>query len=412
MNEATTDRWRVRVWSSDGVARVGPPAPHGEWVLEPGAPDLDEPGQLTAAASELVGVPLEFLRIPAAQTVEFALMRELPSDTDLPLVLDKMEPLAVARPYWHRPGWIMDTLARVQELLAGMGIRLTGAVELARHTTVTGLLRASTTDGEVWVKAMPEKFSVEGPLSRYLHGQGFNVPDVVATAPGLVVMRPFPAVAADAGRGHFLVDMARLQVSLLHNLPDVRELGVPQLSVEHMADEIGPGSSAERHSGRLLSALASTLAVVRDVSDEIAGADIPSALVHGDLHVENVRYTPEGWFLFDWTDACLAHPFVDIAVAHERDQSISPQLVDAVLAEWRDVLPEAQLQLCRDSAAVLGAAHQVSNYASILDVIEPTAADRSSGKQILGEFERWVWCLHRAVRAFQCGSPELSEMIS
>jgi len=38
---------------------------------------------------------------------------------------------------------------------------------------------------------------------------------------------------------------------------------------------------------------------------------LPSTLVHGDLHADNIARTGRGYVLFDWTDACVGHPFVD-----------------------------------------------------------------------------------------------------
>jgi Phosphotransferase enzyme family len=46
---------------------------------------------------------------------------------------------------------------------------------------------------------------------------------------------------------------------------------------------------------------------------ELAGHAVPPSIVHGDLHLSNVAGGPGGYLFFDWTDACVAHPFLDLA---------------------------------------------------------------------------------------------------
>jgi hypothetical protein len=46
---------------------------------------------------------------------------------------------------------------------------------------------------------------------------------------------------------------------------------------------------------------------------ELAGYAVPPSIVHGDLHLSNVARGPKGHLFFDWTDACVAHPFLDLA---------------------------------------------------------------------------------------------------
>ena len=42
--------------------------------------------------------------------------------------------------------------------------------------------------------------------------------------------------------------------------------------------------------------------------------------------------------IFDWTDACVAHPFIDmIAIGYEEDEAVAARLLDAYLAEWSGV---------------------------------------------------------------------------
>ena len=60
-------------------------------------------------------------------------------------------------------------------------------------------------------------------------------------------------------------------------------------------------------------------------------------LVHGDFHPWNVAYGPATTRVFDWTDAAVSHPFVDLAtyVFRSQDGSVRRRLVDAYVAPGR-----------------------------------------------------------------------------
>ena len=44
---------------------------------------------------------------------------------------------------------------------------------------------------------------------------------------------------------------------------------------------------------------------------EFWSTGLPDTLAHGDLHPGNVAYDGQDLRLFDWTDACISHPFLD-----------------------------------------------------------------------------------------------------
>ena len=64
-------------------------------------------------------------------------------------------------------------------------------------------------------------------------------------------------------------------------------------------------SDAERR--ELAPATARAEALVR----EFWACGIPDTLSHGDLHPGNVAYDGREVRLFDWTDGCVTHPFLD-----------------------------------------------------------------------------------------------------
>jgi aminoglycoside phosphotransferase (APT) family kinase protein len=99
---------------------------------------------------------------------------------------------------------------------------------------------------------------------------------------------------------------------------------------------------------------------------------VPNALVHGDLHLGNVGRRNGRYLFFDWTDACIAHPFLDlIDVVHEEDAAVRDRLRDAYLSAWRGFGSEQQLLEIWSAAAPLASLNQAISYRYIRANIEP-----------------------------------------
>ena len=84
--------------------------------------------------------------------------------------------------------------------------------------------------------------------------------------------------------------------------------------------------------------------------------------IHG-----NVASTPDGPRVFDWSDAAIAHPFLDLAVYVTRAKDVARRraLRDVYLDGWREYLDPAALAEAGDLAIVLGSLYQVESYRRI-----------------------------------------------
>ncbi len=96
-------------------------------------------------------------------------------------------------------------------------------------------------------------------------------------------------------------------------------------------------------------------------------------LVHGDLHPWNVADTPEGARIFDWTDAAISHPFLDLAVYATRPDDVAMRraLRDGYLARWASHLSAADLAEAGELAIVVGTLYQVDSYIGLLSRLDP-----------------------------------------
>jgi aminoglycoside phosphotransferase (APT) family kinase protein len=109
---------------------------------------------------------------------------------------------------------------------------------------------------------------------------------------------------------------------------------------------------------------------------ELATYAVPPSLVHGDLHLGNVAQGPRGYLFFDWTDAGVAHPFLDLLTFFQEDEEeiegpLRDRLRDAYLSEWTAFEPPERLARAWQLAEPLAALDQAISYRSIVADLQP-----------------------------------------
>jgi aminoglycoside phosphotransferase (APT) family kinase protein len=76
----------------------------------------------------------------------------------------------------------------------------------------------------------------------------------------------------------------------------------------------------------------------------LASYAVPHTLVHGDLHLGNVARCAGSYLFFDWTDACVAHPFFDtISIFQAKDPNVLARLRNSYLGVWAAYEPIERL---------------------------------------------------------------------
>ena len=95
--------------------------------------------------------------------------------------------------------------------------------------------------------------------------------------------------------------------------------------------------------------------------------NVPPALVHGDLHVHNVAFRDEGLTIFDWTDACVTHPFFDMFMIYrEEDRGRREKLRDLYLSAWTAFESPERLHELWHLAEPVFAVHHTISYWTIV----------------------------------------------
>jgi aminoglycoside phosphotransferase (APT) family kinase protein len=111
---------------------------------------------------------------------------------------------------------------------------------------------------------------------------------------------------------------------------------------------------------------------------ELAASPIPFTLVHGDFHPDNVAVKDDRYVIFDWTDACIAHPFVDVATflhnfgPPSTDAVIRSSLRERYLEGWSDLMPHADAVALFHRVEPLAAMHHAITSQTILGALDPS----------------------------------------
>jgi hypothetical protein len=315
--------------------------------------------------------------------------------------LDELEPGSVPdmRAPWASLDWFDTAVGWIDAQLQQRGISRTGPIEEVRAWCISCLLRVRTDTGNFYFKAVPEFMAVEPTVMQALSEQ------YPAQVP--------PPLAIDAGRGWTLMpdfggqwlggvsdiemwegaarQFARMQVEQVERVGYWLARGCPDRGLRTMVEQIDPllglssimvsdqpwGLSEAEFSELHSLAMRLKLACAR-----LADYNLPHTLVHGDIG-GNVLVKGDSFIYFDWTDACVSYPFLDMAtfinaVFDEMQQlgsipDVRTRLRGAYLELWTKYEPIERLVEAFELSQPLGALHQAISYAWIANNIAEDA---------------------------------------
>jgi Ser/Thr protein kinase RdoA (MazF antagonist) len=110
-----------------------------------------------------------------------------------------------------------------------------------------------------------------------------------------------------------------------------------------------------------------------DACHRLAGLGLPDTLIHGDLHPWNIAVTDGGLVVFDWTDAGIGHPFLDLPVFLSETPDSGQRLAirEAVVTAWSGGWERAAVEEAADLALAIGSLNQADVYRLLLGHVEP-----------------------------------------
>ncbi|WKE66998.1 aminoglycoside phosphotransferase family protein [Gallaecimonas kandeliae] len=163
----------------------------------------------------------------------------------------------------------------------------------------------------------------------------------------------------------------RLQSSSIPHLERLKASGCLARPVTALPERLAELFCDERLAGLLPSkALAyatETIAKVAEAIADLGRHPLPDALMHGDLHIENIARTQDGFVFFDWSDACISHPFIDGTYVYRMPEGAGKErIIDAYLGGWTAFMDKGALRQTWDRAEILCYAHQAQSYGSMM----------------------------------------------
>lgn len=286
---------------------------------------------------------------------------------------------------WQKPGWLADARTWIRQQLNAAGSPQLRQAEQLKTQYATTILRARTSAGDVYFKAVPPGYGWE-PRATAVLAQRFSemVPTLVAidSGRGWTLTRDYgghplnedrdPAVWAEAL--HRYAAMQRASVPLLSQLqlahcPDM-SLQSLQPAIRSLLDDEVVATDLPRASRDGL------LANMERAIMSLNAIGLPVTLEHGDLHPGNIICRDDQTLTADWENATTAHPFLG-PIRLLTYVSASPtlhghpagqvrarrQIRDAYLAEWADYAPIDALRLAFARSIPLGfLAHAVTYH--------------------------------------------------
>jgi hypothetical protein len=278
---------------------------------------------------------------------------------------------------WQREGWH-------EEAVAWIGQNVPGDVEVSQFATWcnSSVLRVGAPSGRLWFKAVAEHW--------------FREPAVTLMLGDLFPGRTPRVIECDTERGWMLLDdlngspadvlALEQRLEALTAMADLHRASVPLL------EGLIIGGCLDRRPAVLadqIAALAADATValpddlhrrfraavprLQELCGELSAAPIPPTLVHGDLHAGNIMRLDDRYVVFDWSDACVADPFVDVLMFTSRMPE-QPELRAAARRRYFDTWPDlagSDAAAYAQLAEPLAAMHHAVTYRGIYDAFGP-----------------------------------------
>jgi aminoglycoside phosphotransferase (APT) family kinase protein len=259
--------------------------------------------------------------------------------------------LPAGRPDWFRTSWYAEVEAWVDDQLSALGRRRTGPATPRKVWSMSAVVRIPADPAPVWLKAACRHFHAEPALTR-LVGEMLpeHAPVVIATDDdrGWVLTEDMPGADEDAapeGVGPEAARiMATLQLRSLDHLADIHAAAVPRRDLARTGQQLDEILAGSLELGELTDEEIAAARGVRDrahdVLAELASLGIPDTLVHGDFHNGNVAHDGDSVVLYDWSDAAVSHPFLDVVLLGSRlPEAERVATRDAYAEVWRAAYP-------------------------------------------------------------------------
>jgi Phosphotransferase enzyme family len=315
-----------------------------------------------------------------AQTVEPAWAR----DSMRSWTRERVAGWSDLRPQWSRPGWLAEAAQWMRTHMTAAGYVDPEAPRIHQLWGISVVLSAASPTGRAFLKCSGDRFRHESRVTQALadRSPGY-LPDVLAIEPdrGWMLMgdldAPLLGDQPDSAWALGLDALAALQQMWLGRSDELLAAGAEPRPLSQLAEWVRGTALDAGLMGRFAPEVHDAwLAAAPAMADACLTLDRigpgPS-LVHGDFHPWNVAAGHAGTRIFDWTDAAVGHPFLDLVtyIMRTGDPARRGQLLQRYLGLWSRHLSSHDLQAAGQLALVVGALYQAYNYWELIPTVMP-----------------------------------------
>jgi hypothetical protein len=284
---------------------------------------------------------------------------------------------------WARPGWHVEAEDWIDRQVSALAASV-ASVDVVRSWSLSCVLRVETTSA----KRLFFKSAAALPLfvneAVFASGLADMFPEFTPRPLAIDADRNWLLLADLGGeiewkaplehRRRLMRSHATLQVDSTRRVERLLAIGAIDRRLDWTIAQIGPVLSDLDRSGLTadeIERLQSLAPALEARCRELTTFRIPPALVHGDLHCGNVAFRPDDLTIFDWTDACITHPFFDmLAIYMEEDAVVQATLRDTYLSAWTDFEPMDRLETLWALAEPAFALHHLISYVTMARHVE------------------------------------------
>ncbi len=286
---------------------------------------------------------------------------------------------------WYRPGWFAKAAAWMEDQFDDRGILMTAPIEQIRSWERSAILRAQTTFGQFYFKALPVMFKHEPLLVKWLahnYPADFPKPLLLDGWRRWLLMPDYGSQTLDSVLNiesweNAFRRFAELQISLSVRINDLVGLGCPDRRLYKLADAVEPllMSSTESLSGSSMSLSEDELTQIRiripefkQACIDLSAYSIPTSLEHGDFWAGQIVLNGDKCVFIDWSDCSVSHPFFSLYFLMDEEiglpdvPDVRARLRDSYLKPWRAYEPMDKLIEAFELAMLLAPLHHALIY--------------------------------------------------
>ncbi|MBV7338058.1 aminoglycoside phosphotransferase family protein [Chloroflexi bacterium TSY] len=290
------------------------------------------------------------------------------------------------RPAWTRQGWRAEATAWIQATVAQLGKGEVVAVDLVRSWEISIVLRVATKSGEIFYFKSGITLPIFVNEPKIVHALHQRFPRWIPRVLALDEERQWMLTAEwgqEIGdevelrvRQQVIGCYAQLQVAVAGQVDELLAMGCKDRRLETLPAQV----EALLADQEMLSQLAvdevervrALLPQIQARCQQAATYAVSPSLVHGDLHVWNIALHADGQPLFfDWSDACVSHPFIDLFEHIRQDhQEMQQTLQDEYFNQWTHYESLERLRELWSIIRPLAAVHYAISWRYIVAVQE------------------------------------------